>query len=289
MSNSNLKIIFFGTSDFSVLILGQLISAGYGVTAVITAPDQPTGRKKILTAPPAKLAALELGIPVFQPASLKKDESFFEQFQSLNPDICIVASYSKIIPQRYLDIPPKGFLNIHPSLLPKYRGPSPIQTAILNGEIETGVTVMQVDVEMDHGFILLQLSLAIGPHETYQELHDRLANEGAQLLLAAIKNWDTLEPREQDHYRATVTKMFERADGKIDWSKPTKEIYDQIRALNPEPGTWTTWQEKILNIKKATLNDAKLELVTIQLEGKKEIPFTDFLRGHPDFDISKLK
>jgi len=282
-----MKIVFWGTSEFAVPALEALLKAGFEITAVITTPDQPVGRKKVITPPPVKMAAENLGLKVIQPAKLK-DDVFFEEYKSLAPNICVVAAYGKIIPERYVNIP-KHFLNIHPSLLPKYRGPTPIQTAILNGEIKTGVTIMQIDKEMDHGPVFTQKESPIGPDETYLELHDRLAQEGAEILINVIKNTDNLTPREQDHTQATFCKIFEREDARIDWSRSSQEIYNQIRALNPEPGTWTTWQDKVLNIKKAALVDSQLSLVSVQLEGKNETSVKDFLSGHSDFKLSELK
>ncbi|MDP4001729.1 MAG: methionyl-tRNA formyltransferase [bacterium] len=302
-----MKIVFWGTSEFAVPALEALHGAGFDLV-VITMPDQPVGRKKILTPPPVKITAEKLGLKVLQPLKLK-DDTFFEEFSALGgpasggkfqpPDFCVIAAYGKIIAERYINTPKYGFLNIHPSLLPKYRGPTPVQTAILNGDTETAVTIMQIDKDMDHGPIFIQNKYAIGPDDTFFELHDRLAQEGAKLLLEVIKNFNTLTPQEQDHDQATFCKIFTREDAHIDWSRSQQEIYNQIRALNPEPGTWTTWpsstnapagkQDKILNIKKAALIDGKLSLITIQLEGKKETSMADFLSGHPEFDISQLK
>jgi len=281
------KIVFFGTSEFAVPALEALHGAGFDLT-VITMPNEPTGRKKIITPPPVKIAAEKLGIKVLQPQKLK-DDIFFEEFKSLEPDFCVIAAYGKIIAERYIQTPRQGFLNIHPSLLPKYRGPTPVQAAILNGEIETGVTIMQIDKEMDHGPIYLQKKFNILPDEIYPQLHDRLAQEGSVMLLEVIKDFANFTAQEQDHTQATFCKIYAREDGRIDWSRTPQEIYNQIRALNPEPGTWTTWQDKILNIKKAALINGELSLITIQLEGKKETPFKEFLNGHPDFDIYQLK
>lgn len=284
----NAKIVFFGSSSFAVPTLELLHDTGYMIQAVVTMPDQPVGRKKILTPPSIKIAAEKLSIKILQPEKLK-DDSFFEEFSALKPDFCVVAAYGKIIAERYIVTPKYGFLNIHPSLLPKYRGPTPIQSAIFNDETETGVTIMQIDKDMDHGPVFVQKKFAIGPDETFSELSGRLAHEGANLLIDVIKNFSTFAPQEQDHSQATFTKIFGRADGRIDWSRPPQEIYNQIRALNPEPGTWTTWNDKVFNIKKAALVDGKLSPVTIQLEGKKETSLPDFLSGHSDFDISQLK
>ena len=282
-----MKVVLFGTSEFAVPALEALYGAGFDLT-VVTMPDKPSGRKKVLTPSPVKVTAEKLGLKVLQPPKLK-DDIFFEEFKSLEPDFCVIAAYGKIIAERYITTPKYGFLNIHPSLLPKYRGPTPIQAAILNGESETAVTIMQIDKDMDHGPIFVQKEFSIGPNETYQELHDRLAEEGARILIEVIKNFDTITPQEQDHTQATFCGIYKREDGRIDWARSPQEIYNQIRALNPEPGTWTTWNDKVLNIKKATLIDGKLSLTTIQLEGKKETCMSDFLSGHPDFDISQLK
>src|SRR3989344_832908 len=271
-----MKIAFFGTSEFAVPALKALREAGFEILAVITTPDQPVGRKNILTPPPIKITAEKLGLKILQPLKLK-DDTFFEEFSALQPDFCVIAAYGKIIAERYITTPKYGFLNIHPSLLPKYRGPTPIQTAILNDETETAVTIMQIDKNMDHGPVFVQKKYTISPDETFLDLHDRLAQEGAKLLLEVIKNFATFTPHEQDHTQTTYTKIFKREDGHIDWSRSPREIYNKIRALNPEPGTWTTWNGKILNIKKAVLVDGKLSLITIQLEGKKETSMTDFI------------
>ncbi|MBP9822345.1 MAG: methionyl-tRNA formyltransferase [Candidatus Pacebacteria bacterium] len=281
-----MRTIFFGTSEFAVPALEALNKEGFDLT-VVTMPDQPSGRKKIITSPVIKAVADKLGLKTFQPATLK-DDAFFEEFKALAPDICVVAAYGKIIPEKYLEIP-KHFLNIHPSLLPKYRGPTPVQTAVLNGDETTGVSIMQVDKDVDHGPIFKQTETPIEPDETYSLLHDRLAEEGAQLLVEVIKNIETIKPEAQDDTQATFTKIFERPDGRIDWTRSAGEIHNQIRALNPEPGTWTMWNEKIINIKKAERIEGKLTLSIIQLEGKKETTLSEFLHGHPDFNVSQLK
>lgn len=270
----------------------KLHEAGYDIAAMVTVPDKLVGRKKVLTAPPLKTAALELDIPVYQPVSLKKDEEFFETFRTLNPDLAVVAAYGKIIPERYLEIPKHGFLNIHPSLLPKYRGPTPVQSALLNGDKETGVTIMVLDKDMDHGPLLAQEKYDIWPKTTFPQLHDELAAIGADLLIKIIPGFinGEIRPKVQNHDQVTICKIYEREDGKIDWSKPVQEIYNQIRALNPEPGTWTTWQGKVLNIKKAAVaSDGGLEPLIVQLEGGKEMSFPEFLRGHPDFKLEDCK
>ena len=201
-----------------------------------------------------------------------------------------MAAYGKILPARYLDVPKHGFVNVHPSLLPKYRGPSPVQTAILNGDEETGATIMVVDEEMDHGPILNSIKYQIPKTKYNQEISRELFELGAKLLVETLPGHinGEFKPKEQDHSQATFTKMFTREDGRINWDDPAQKIYNRIRALNPEPGTWTIWKGKVINIKKAGLRDGKIHIQTIQMEGKKEMPFEEFLRGHPSFDISQL-
>lgn len=303
-----MRIVFFGTSEFAVPALEALHGAGFDLT-VITMPDKPFGRKKILTPPSIKVAANKLELPVLQPPKLK-DDTFFEEFKLLEPDFCVVAAYGKIIADRYISTPKRGFLNIHPSLLPKYRGPTPIQAALLNGDSETGITIMQIDAEMDHGPIFLQKKFSIEPDETFPHLHDRLADEGAKLLLDVIQNFNNYSAQEQDNSQATFVSIPTREEARINWTGPAKEIHNQIRALNPEPGTWTIWNDKVLNIKSAKLSSATsngpgvickedghiivgtttngIELLTIQLEGKKETSALEFSQGHPDFVDSHL-
>lgn len=278
IENSKLKIVFFGTPNFAVPALKLLIEDGYKISAVFTGQG------------PVGALAQEHKIKIFRPTSLKKDEQVFEEFKSLNPDLCIVTAYGKIIPQKFLDIPRYGFINIHPSLLPKYRGPSPIQTAILNRDTKTGVSIMMIDAEVDHGPLLGQTTHDLQPDIYYNEAEKELAEIGAKLLLETLPKYldGKLQPKEQDRDQATFTKMFKREDGKINWSDSGEKIYAQIRALNPEPGTWTTWKDKVVNIKKAELRDGKITIQTIQMEGKKEMLFEEFLRGHRDFDISRL-
>ncbi len=279
MNKNNLNIVFFGTPEFAISALKILLDKKHNVSGVFAGHGQ------------VELVAKKCGIKVFNPTSLKKDENIFEEFKNLKPDICIVAAYGKVIPKKFLDIPQFGFLNIHPSLLPKYRGPSPIQTAILNGEKETGVTIMLVDEEVDHGPILAKKTYRILNSKNNIEMSEDLFELGAKLLVEILPKYinGEIEPVEQDHSKATLTKMFSRDDGHINWGEGTKKTYNKIRALNPEPGTWTTWKDKIINIKKVELHEDKIIIKTIQMEGKKEMPFEDFLRGHSDFDISQFK
>ncbi len=294
----NLRIVFFGTPDFAMPVLKGLIDNGYKVVGIFAGNG------------PMEIEAEKYNIKLFKPASLKKDGQTFEEFRNLNPGLCIVAAYGKIIPPQYLEIPKYGFLNIHPSLLPKYRGPSPIQTAILNGDKETGVTLMVVDAEMDHGPILKTSKYKIPNTKFNLEISRELFELGANLLLETLPAYlkKELVPVEQNHKKAVFAKMFEREDGKISWKEPARKILNRVRALNPEPGTWTTWKGKTLNILKAeetiTNLDSKpktgtvvniqknvavktgtcyLSLLSIQLEGGKAMDARSFLNGHPDF------
>src|SRR3989344_2266520 len=259
MNKSNFKIVFFGTPDFAMPVLESLTQAGYIVSH-------------------------------FKSKS-PKDDAVFDEFKKLNPDLCVVAAYGKILPAQYLVIPKYGFLNIHPSILPKYRGPSPVQTAILNGDKETGVSIMLVDEKVDHGPILATKTYKIPDSKSNTEISKELFELGGQLTLEILPKYINKEisPLEQEHDKATFTKTFSRDDGHINWNEGPEKIYNQIRALNPEPGTWATWKGKVVNIKKAGFVDGKITIKIIQMEGKKEMPLEEFLRGHSDFETSQLK
>lgn len=305
---SEIRIIFFGTPEFSAKTLESLVLNKYQISAVITQPDKITGRKKILSPSPVKMLAENLGIAVLSPLTLK-DDSFFDQFKNLNPDICIVVAYGKIIPERYLTVPKYGFINIHPSLLPKHRGPSPIQSAILNGDKETGVSIMVVDKEMDHGPIIKIEKLKEDISNLYYpELRDKLSQLGNEMLIEILPKFISgdLKPEEQNHKDSTLCQKIEKEDAKINWHDPTFKIYNQIRALNPEPKTWTKFKDKILNITKAKIHDKVanerpgtvikkdnqiivatgdkfIEIETLQLEGKNPISAKNFSNGYKDF------
>ncbi|MFH1030726.1 MAG: methionyl-tRNA formyltransferase [bacterium] len=272
MPNQNIKILFFGTCEFAVPILQKLIDEKYKISAVVTPPDKPAGRKQIFTPPPVKTFALKHGIQIFQPDKLQisnfpscAEASAGRQFLISNLDLIITASYGKIIPKEILDLPKYGAINVHPSLLPKYRGPSPIQYAILNGDKETGVTIMLMDEKMDHGHILAQEKIkimgedmdprlqtymemgAIHPFESeiykprFPELHDTLSRLGADSLIKTIPKWISgeIKPIPQNDAQATYTKIIKKEDGKIDWTKSANDIERKIRAFTPLPGCWT--------------------------------------------------
>jgi len=285
-----MKVIFFGTSEFAIPSLEALIEANSGLIAVITAPDRLAGRGKKQILSPVKTWLKESApkIKILEPEKINDD--FISEISKLAPDLGIVASYGKILPQKLIDMFPKGILNVHPSLLSKYRGASPIQTTILNGDTKTGVSIMLVDSKMDHGPILARKELDIAsPPEVewdYEFLHDTLAKFGAKLLIETLPKWinGEITPEVQNESMATYTKMLKKEDGLIDWSKPAEYIERMIRAYNPWPGTFTKMKNgKILKIKKAEISNGKLKILIVQPEGKKEMPYEAFLRGNPDF------
>src|SRR3989344_324010 len=231
-----MKLVFFGTSKFAVPALKKLADSDYEIAAVITQPDKPAGRKQELSPSPVKEAAQELGLKILQPSKLDS------KFEIPDSDIFIVASYGKIIPKSILAIPKYGTLNIHPSLLPKYRGPSPIQSAILNGDKETGVSIMVLDAEMDHGPVLANVKAQISNNKGFRELHDGLAVTGAELLMEVLAKYinGEIKPQPQDHSQVTFTKIITKDDGRIDWNKPAEVINNLIRAYEDWTVAWPT-------------------------------------------------
>jgi len=236
---SNPKIIFAGTPGFAVASLKALIDAGNIPCAALTQPDRPAGRGKTLTASPVKKLAQEHGIPVMQPTSLR-DESAVSELRELQPDIMVVAAYGLILPQQVLDIPSAGCLNVHASLLPRWRGAAPIQAAILAGDTQSGICLMSMEAGLDTGPVYLRKELAIGERETAGELHDRLADSGARLLaenLNAIVNGDLVAVA-QEEALASYAPKIKTADAVMSWTRPAKELDRIVRAYNPVPGAW---------------------------------------------------
>ena len=320
MENDKIKIVFMGTPEFSAIILKELCQSKYKPILVVTAPDKPVGRKQILTSPPVKVIAQKYEIPAAQP---EKIASLKSEILNLKPDLIVVAAYGQILPKEILEIPKFGCLNVHPSLLPRWRGPSPIQYTILNGDEKTGVTIILMDEKMDHGPILTNSKLQItNPKITYLELHNKLAEIGAGLLLETIPKWikGEIKPEPQDESKTTYTKILTREDGEIDWKKSAEDLERQIRAFDPWPGSFTFWEimkGKLLRIKifKARVfespggktfstgrvlvvpqNEAAIQcgkdfllIEKLQLEGQKPMESEEFLRGHPDFISTILK
>jgi len=303
---STYRIIFFGTPEFAVPALQALHSSEYDVVAVVTKPDRPKGRGRRLVAPPVKQAAIKLGYQVLQPSRVK-EPWFLEKIIALNPDLFVVVAYGYILPGSVLSIPRMGAINIHPSLLPKYRGPAPIQWAIINGEQETGVTTMWMDEGMDTGEILLSARVAIEPDETFQSLQHRLSRLGAELLLDTLDELksERLAGKRQSPLEATYAPVLKKEDGRIDWTRDAKSLDAFIRGINPWPGAFTFLYGKRLKIFKARpvkkhshekpgtvldgfpgeLNVATgkgiLSLKEVQLESAKRLPIKEFLRGCP--------
>jgi methionyl-tRNA formyltransferase len=276
-----MKFIFFGTPEFAAIILQKLIQAELMPEAVICNPDRPTGRKQIITPPLVKVLAQKHGLVIYQP---KDKTELLEIIKSLQPDLAIVAAFGMIFPKEILEIPKYGFINVHPSLLPRYRGPTPIQATILAGDEETGVSLFLIDEEMDHGPILMKSEIQISKSETYKSLHDKLAKLGADLLIKVLPSMEALRSTKafqpQDESKATYTKKFSTQNAYIEpkdlekaqneGGEIAKEIDRKIRALNPEPGTWTLQDGKRMKILEAILTpENKLKLKKIQFEGKK--------------------
>lgn len=284
-----MKIIFFGTSEFGAIMLEKMVKAEMTPVLVATTPDMPAGRKQELTPSPVKLIAQSFQIPVLQPTSYTN--SAIAKLVCQQADLFIVAAYGKILPKRVLNIPKYGALNVHPSLLPKYRGPSPVQAAILNGDEETGVSIMLMDEKIDHGAIVANTKYQIlDTKYSYTELHTKLAELGAELLIKTTPDWVTgnIKPVPQDDSRASYTKILKKDDGRIDWKDSAEYIERQVRALNPWPGTFTYWRGKIMKILTAHIEEGKLVLDDIQLQGGKPMSFREFLLGHKDFNHAQL-
>ena len=299
------KIVFMGTPDFAVPALEALIrSEEYEVSLVICQPDKPQGRKQILTAPPVKELAARYDIAVYQPNSLKNDEAY-ETVRACGPDFIVVSAYGKILPKNILDLPRYGCVNLHGSLLPKYRGAAPVQWSVINGDAVSGVTTMLMDVGLDTGDMLLRETVAIGPEETAGELFDRLAALCPALLLRTLKGLEegSIAPEKQNEAEATYVGMLDKAMAEIDWTKPAQAVHDLIRGLNPWPVAKTKFDGKIFKIYSSRVGghsitgdcgalvakdgrlfvqcgDGALELTEVQLEGAKRMSAADFLRGH---------
>ena len=297
-----MRIVFMGTPDFAVPSLQALIDAGHDVCAVYTQPDKPQGRKQILTAPPVKTLALEHDIPVFQPNTLKNEDEQ-ARLRELAPEVIIVVAYGKLLPKAVLDIPPHGCINVHGSLLPRWRGAAPIQWAVIAGDEMAGVTTMQMAEGLDTGDMLLTYETKVGEKETAGELFDRLAQSGAELLTQTLVKLDEITPRPQDDAQSCYAHMLDKQMAVIDWSKSAHEIDCLIRGLNPWPMALTTLSGERLKVFAAekangrgepgtvleadpkkgltvACGEGALRLTEIQLVGGKRMKATDFLRGH---------
>ena len=276
-----MKFVFFGTPEFGSVILEKLIKNGFIPSAVVTNPDKPVGRKQIPAPSPVKTAALDsgAGIEILEPVKLRNNPEIIEKLKSYDADIFIVAAYGKIIPKEVIDIPRCGTVGVHPSPLPKLRGPSPIQSAILEGLKETGVALFLIDEEVDHGPVFMEQSLAIHAHDNAKTLTERLAALSAEMLVELIPGISSAKPIPQNHDEATFTRKFATSDAYIepaDLLKAETEGGDiarvldcKIRAFNPEPGAWTMRNGKRVKLLDSEIKDEKLKLKVIQVEGKK--------------------
>ena len=302
-----MNLIFMGTPDFAVPALNALIESRHNLCAVVTQPDKPVGRKRIITPPPVKKIALEKGIPIFQPENVKS-EAFIHQLRELKPDLILVAAFGQILPKAVLEIPRIGCLNVHASLLPAYRGAAPIQWAIINGEDKTGVTIMWMNEGMDTGDIFFQEALSIDENWTSEDLFRELAALGGKMTALAL---DRIEAGDilrvpQDNRKATYAPMLKKADCKIDWSKSNRQVHNLIRGMNPWPGAYTfrngreikIWKSRIYGEgKTGTYPGVFLGVVKnigflvgtgegciiieeLQEEGKKRLNAIDYLAGH---------
>ena len=303
---SSYRIVFMGTPEFAVPALKRLCGSGHVILQVVTQPDRPKGRGKTVVFPPVKTAALELGCPVLQPESVRTPE-FSDVISRLDPDMLVVVAYGHVLPQRILEIPKQGPINIHASLLPKYRGPAPIQWAVINREKETGVTLMLMDKGLDTGDMLSSASVPILPDDTSGSLHDRLALLGADLLIQTLKYYPVHRKNAvpQVHEQATYAPLLKKEDGHLDWRQTADELEAKIRGMSPWPGAFSFCDGKRIKIYRAgrksvvmqeapgtvlkgfsdelTVAAGKDALIILELQGEsgKRLPVRDFLRGHP--------
>jgi len=309
---SSLNLVFCGTPQFAVPTLDRLVEAGFHIDLVVTRPDRPKGRGLELVSSPIKQRALHLGLPVAQPESIKNNDAFRDQLTALEPQAIIVVGYGRIIPQWMLDLPPLGNINLHASLLPKYRGAAPIQWAIARGETITGVTTMKIDAGLDTGEILQQKEIPIALNDTAETLAPKLAAAGADLMIETLHGLQagSIHPRRQDHAQATLAPILKKEDGLIDFSRPASEILNRLRGFQPWPGAYSRFRNKNLQVWKAATFDRSLpsselhvegarlvvgcgqgtaiELLEVQLEGKKRTLASDFLRGYRPLPGEKL-
>ena len=284
------KIVFFGTSEFSKEIL-KTLESNFEVLAVVTQPDRPVGRKQEITESPVSKEAHSLNIPALKPESLK-DASALNELQELpKADLFVVVAYGQIIPQKVLDLAPA--INIHGSVLPKYRGASPIHAALLSGESETGISIMLMDEKMDHGPVLKIEKVKIEPTDTFIELEQKLCTLAKTLIIETANDFleGKIEPQEQEHSKATFCKTISKEDGRIDWNTNVSEIFNKYRAYVQWPGLWTLFDGKILKIKKCLPNENKTTMGVVSKDGEKIVvgcQDASLERGHPNFVNIKL-
>ena len=306
-----LNLVFCGTPRFAVPTLEKLVKAGHSVPLVVTQPDRPRGRGMEVAISPVKDAAMRLGIAVLQPATVKNNEEFRDQLAAIAPDAIIVVGYGRIIPQWMIDLPRLGNLNLHASLLPKYRGAAPIQWAIARGESVTGVTTMRIDAGLDTGDILMQRDIAIGREDTADTLGPKLASIGADLMVETLRGVESgqVRPTPQDHSQATLATILKKEDGRMDFERSAEDLFNRLRGFQPWPGAFTIFRGKTLQVHRAQPRqhafhltpgevviegarlfvgcgkdkdaDTTLELIEIQLAGKRRMTAAEFINGYP--------
>jgi methionyl-tRNA formyltransferase len=297
-------VVFMGTPDFAVPTLNALIQH-HQVLGVVTQPDRPAGRGGQIQLSPIKQLALAHNIPVFQPEKLRRQEAI-EELKQWQPDVYVVAAFGQILPQSVLDIPPHGSVNVHGSLLPRWRGAAPIHAAIRAGDAETGITIMKIDAGLDTGPMLTKRAIPIAPDETGQSLHDKMALLGAELLVETLPGYlsGAIQPQPQDDSLATFAPQIEKEEGHINWTQDAASIERLVRAFTPWPGTFTFWQGKQLKIHAGTTAAGSAQSgqvidvagnvaigtgeglflpAEVQLQGKKRVSIADFVNGYGDF------
>src|ERR1700745_985955 len=302
------NLVFVGTPSFAVPTLEKLMEPGFRISLVVTQPDKPRGRGLELSPSPVKQRAMELGLPISQPEKIKNNDQFRGQLAALEPQAIGVVGYGCILPQWMIDLPPWGNINLHASLLPKYRGAAPIQWAIAHGETVTGVTTMRIDAGLDTGDILLQREIPIGPHDTSETIVPVLAAIGAELMIETLRGLQagTVHPIPQDDDRATLAPVLKKEDGRMDFRRPAVEIWTRLRGFQPWPGAFTSFRGKHLHVWSARPAEAEispatirmegklplvgcadhsaLELIEVQVEGKKRMSASDFVNGYRPYD-----
>lgn len=308
-----MKVIFMGTPDFSVGTLEELIRAGHEVVLAVTQPDKPKGRGKEMQFTPVKEVALKHGIPVFQPKKIRDVESI-EELRKYPADVMVVVAFGQIVPKEVLEMTPYGCINVHASLLPKYRGAAPIQWSIIDGERVTGITTMQMDEGLDTGDMLLKTEVPISPKETGGSLHDKLAEAGAKLCVETLKALEekTVVAEKQGETTTAYARMLDKKLGNIDWNNGAEEIERLIRGLNPWPSAYTMWEDKVMKIWEAEVVEGEeesepgtivkvekdgffvqtgkglLKITQLQIPGKKRMDAGAFLRGYSIKEQTKL-
>ncbi|MGB8535597.1 MAG: methionyl-tRNA formyltransferase [Acidobacteriaceae bacterium] len=299
-----MRLVFCGTPQFALPTLKQLLAAGHTIELVVTQPDRVRGRDQDPSPPPIKVLAQEAGLPVVQPEKIKNNPDFRARLESIKPDAIIVVAYGRIIPEWMLNLPRLGNINLHASLLPKYRGAAPIQWAVANGETVTGATTMRIDQGLDTGDMLLQRSLPIAPDQTAEQLFPLLADSGAGLMRETLEGLEagTIQPIPQDNAAASLAPILEREDALVDFTRSAATIYNRWRGFQPWPGAYTLFRGRKLTLHRlqpaaatgappgemmveggrlfvAAGSSTRLELLEVQMEGKKRLPVADFLRG----------